>query len=798
MNNHIFNKPAILLVCFLLNSSIYTDAQIYHQITNVSGTQVIGGENITITGINFPSSNTYCGAGPHYIGNTAGNNTTTGYGFSFSTPVEKIRFRITGTDVYEIFTLLVNNSFFYVLPSHLSPYGGTCNCPYSWILNAGRITVPATVGSVANIGFQIDISGLTMPGGISSVQIFDSVVSAGSVFSLYYLIDTAFTIRPFNDTLKCPGDSLKISYDVTHRLLAGNVFTAQLSDDNGYFPFPINIGILPSDTSGTINCYIPPSTPIGQGYRVRVISSSPSDTTIDNGKNIRISPFPDSINLSSNSPVCAADTIKFYASSTTSGTTYSWTGPGFNSTFQNPIIINATQTAAGDYIVTYSNYGCKIRDTITVALKPKPAKPVASSNTPVCPATNLYLSGSALANGVTRNWSGPGGFYATSQNANKNNITYSDAGSYIVTDTLNGCIAKDTEVVSVMITTPTPVASSNNPICLGGIINFTANNIAGANYNWTGPNNFFSIVQNAQRTNVTTTDAGTYYVTAKLNGCVSLPGNVTVSTIQGPTVSVYASPKDTICAGTNAALVSIPFGIGAQGATYEWYKNGTTTGITTGNYIVPNVNNGDIFYVQMLATGSVCTSPVQSNNVIITVLPATPPPAATITANPGTDIWPGLNVNFSISNLVNGGNNAGYQWMRNSKNITGATANKWSTTDLKDGDSICLMVTSSNQCAIPKNALSNCLGMKVPTNINPLNLPKGDLYFYPNPNNGNFTIVANGPGTLYICNMQGQEISSYKISGTSAHLNLQLQTGIYFGKFVTVKGNTVVQSIIVQ
>ena len=61
---------------------------------------------------------------------------------------------------------------------------------------------------------------------------------------------------------------------------------------------------------------------------------------------------------SSNSPVCAGQTINLTASSV-SGATYIWTGPnGFYSTNQNPSIPNAAANHSGDYCVRVYVAGC--------------------------------------------------------------------------------------------------------------------------------------------------------------------------------------------------------------------------------------------------------------------------------------------------------------------------------------------------------------------------------------------------------------------------------------------------------
>ncbi|MDR0829957.1 MAG: immunoglobulin domain-containing protein [Prevotellaceae bacterium] len=58
----------------------------------------------------------------------------------------------------------------------------------------------------------------------------------------------------------------------------------------------------------------------------------------------------------------------------------------------------------------------------------------------------------------------------------------------------------------------TPPASNNGPLCVGDTLQLTAqtSNVAGAVYNWTGPNGFTSNLQNPTINSVTTASAGVY------------------------------------------------------------------------------------------------------------------------------------------------------------------------------------------------------------------------------------------------------------------------------------------------
>ena len=69
---------------------------------------------------------------------------------------------------------------------------------------------------------------------------------------------------------------------------AANEVIAQLSDANGSFENPVELGRITTNTSGTINGVIPASVAEGNGYRVRVVSTNYPMTSADNGTNIVI------------------------------------------------------------------------------------------------------------------------------------------------------------------------------------------------------------------------------------------------------------------------------------------------------------------------------------------------------------------------------------------------------------------------------------------------------------------------------------------------------------------------------
>jgi hypothetical protein len=87
----------------------------------------------------------------------------------------------------------------------------------------------------------------------------------------------------------CPGATVNVPYTITGTFVAGNIFTAQLSDAAGSFAAPTSIGTLTSVAAGTIAATIPGAQALGAAYRIRVVSSDPIVTGSDNGANIAIS-----------------------------------------------------------------------------------------------------------------------------------------------------------------------------------------------------------------------------------------------------------------------------------------------------------------------------------------------------------------------------------------------------------------------------------------------------------------------------------------------------------------------------
>ena len=95
--------------------------------------------------------------------------------------------------------------------------------------------------------------------GIKEFGVQDNIVNIGNI-----------------PTSWCKNTTFNIPYTATGTYTAGNIFTAQLSNTTGSFSSPTTLGTLTATSSGTIVGTIPNTVVLGNGYLIRVISSTPS------------------------------------------------------------------------------------------------------------------------------------------------------------------------------------------------------------------------------------------------------------------------------------------------------------------------------------------------------------------------------------------------------------------------------------------------------------------------------------------------------------------------------------------
>jgi hypothetical protein len=600
----------------------------------------------------------------------------------------------------------------------------------------------------------------------------DSVVVRCVDTTIINLVDNSF----------CAGQAISVPYtvNIANYFNSGNIFSVELSDASGNFTNPTVIGSLTSNISGNIPCIIP-ATANGSGYRIRITSNSPSYTSPAQGPRINIVQ-PPTITVTSNSPICEGIDLDLLAT-TTSTVAYFWSGPdGFYDNTSNPIIPSATLLKSGDYISTVVMGPCTVYDTVSVVVNPIPY-PIAGSNSPVCPGTLFQLNATSFT-GASYSWSGPGSFASNIANPSWANAVYSDAGTYEVTATLNGCSATAQTNVLVQITTATPVAGiMNNPTCEGFPLNLTATCATpGVTYNWTGPTGFTSTTQNPVNPALISYNNGDFIVKATVNGCVSLPDTVNIQVLPKPYLGNYASPNDTVCEGTVVTFVTVPMN-GVVNPVFQWFKNNIPVPGATNLTLIAPYATGDTFYCRTFCQNQCGDNlTLYSNKVGMTVMPIVNNLSITLSSEPAQPL-PGNPVTFHAT-TVSGGYNPQYQWKKNGNDIFGAISAIYNANNLAPYDKITCCVITSDPCANPTTACSDAMVVNFPTSVGEVG--NDDIFqLYPNPNDGSFKLKMQNIQckSIDVVNAAGQVV--YKIKTEAQQeayfisLPGQLPSGVY-------------------
>ncbi|UPK67184.1 T9SS type A sorting domain-containing protein [Chitinophaga filiformis] len=249
---------------------------------------------------------------------------------------------------------------------------------------------------------------------------------------------------------------------------------------------------------------------------------------------------------------CNVTSVSLMASSTTSGTTFTWAGKGAG---QNPISV----TAPGKYYVTATTTsGCSTIDSVTVIQDiVKPNLSIATPQVLTCNTTSVNLTASSTTANTTFTWTGNA--------AGQNPISVSTAGKYYVTATsANGCSKQDSVTVAQDIVKPNlSIATPQVLTCNTTSVNLTASSTtANTTFTWTG---------NAAGQNpISVSAAGKYYVTAtSANGCTKQDSVTVTQDIVKPNLSI-TTPQVLTCTTTS---VNLNASSTTANTTFTWTGN---------------------------------------------------------------------------------------------------------------------------------------------------------------------------------------------------------------------------------
>lgn len=586
----------------------------------------------------------------------------------------------------------------------------------------------------------------------------------------------------------CAGSAVSVPYTISGIYNAINVFTVQLSNASGSFASPVNIGTFAGTTGGTINATIPLGTPAGNGYRIRVVSSSPVVVAPNNGTNIVIA--------GSSSITTVTDTV------CSNNLPYVW--HGISVTMGGTAVASDTITNLG---------GCDSILLLDLVVKTAPATVIVHDT--IC-SNDLPL----LWNGIT---------VVAPPTGNTATATYTTTAANLCDSLVNlQLFIRDTAAIIVQKTycrnmlpavwngITIPATANSNPnyatystINGGGCdsivkLALTVNEVYAVSVNDTTCSNAFPFIWNgisvAAPSSGNTTTA--VFNTQSVHLCDSIVtlhlyvkhasahtvdstvcsnqmpvtwNNIIVAS-GGPNAAVFTTPNSVNCdsvvtlnltvhntsAYTQAITIcnnqlpytwngiSVPAG-GIGVATYTTDNALNCDSVVTLNLTVNNtsaftehitvcaselpytwnsivVNAGGSNAATYITDNAVnCDSVVTLDlNVISTILPT-----INITVFPGSTVPVGTPATFTAS-VTNGGTSPVLQWKKNGINV-GTNSATYTDFNIDSADVITCVVTSSIPCAFPNNVTSNAITMIVitppPPCLVPVTLISTDIQF---------------------------------------------------------------------
>ena len=268
-----------------------------------------------------------------------------------------------------------------------------------------------------------------------------------------------------------------------------------------------------------------------------------------------------------------------------------------------------------------------------------------------------------------------------------NSTNPSHTGIYAVQVKSGSCTsqisnAENVTVYSISSPNATNGSSQATPACEGESAQLEVPYMVDATYEWHGPNGFTSTQYDPVITNLTSDNAGTYYVVVQLSdGCATVISTNTTLFVQATPPPAAVESSVVVCEGSDLILTANPVGVPPNAnLNFEWfYQNGTSIGTTADpNFTVPNIDAASAgeYYVVMTVGNCVAdASAMITVEIINTDIPnagndltvcglgnadltATMPSVGTgqWTSTTGATIDDITNVNSSVSNMTAGNN----------------------------------------------------------------------------------------------------------------------------------------------
>lgn len=458
------------------------------------------------------------------------------------------------------------------------------------------------------------------PNGTTTYYVTDQYSCIADTFHVNVIIPTIdATLTTLNPL--CAGSAFALPFATTGFFRAGNIFTAQLSDASGSFASPVNIGSVAATSSSSINVVIPPATPDGNGYRIRIVASTPGLTGLGEVNPFTVVSAAPATLISDDDAddvICAGDAVSFTASG---ASTYQFfvngvpQGPASAvSTFNTAALTNGQQVT----VTGINACGSTPSSPVTFTVNPLPVAVLSSSDVDntICQGTSVTFTAAGgdtyefFVNNISQGTPAATTTFASSSLVN---------GDVVKVAATNSC-GTDPESIAVTVhALPAAPVAGDEAACFSSSV--PSLSASGTNIVWYSDLLLTTQVAtgNSFSTGNTASGSYTYYATqTDANGCTGPADAATLVINSLPAAPVAGD--EAVC--LNASVPSLT----ASGTNIVWYSNSSLTAQVAGgnSFSTGNTAAGTYTYYLTQTDANGCTGPADNATLTIYALPAAP------------------------------------------------------------------------------------------------------------------------------------------------------------------------------
>lgn len=503
-------------------------------------------------------------------------------------------------------------------------------------------------------------------------------------------------------------------------------------------------------------------TPAQNNNRYRCVYTGQCNTTNTAVAVLTVQTAPAIGSQPANASICAGANATFTVTATGTSLVYQWQLSTDGGSNYNNIsgAQNASYTVTGATLAQNNyRYRCIVSGACTPAITSNAAvlsvsDAVAISNQPadvtICSGNNTSFTVAATGSIVSYQWqlsTDGGGSFNNITGANTATLSLNNVNASLTNYRYRCVITGGCNTVTstaATLTVQVPPSINTQPvsvnICSGTANTFSVNASGDVlTYQWQistdGGTNWVNVngaVNNQLLvSNVTTAQNNHRYRCIVSGACTpAVTSNAAVLNVTAPIV-INTQPSDAALCNTG----DIVFAVNASGTgnNFTWQRStdgGTSfstitnaPNATTYNVNVPGTNFNNYRY-RVIVSNNVCPD-VISNAALLTVNPL---PVVTLSAAPYTRLFPGLQTTVTATVVPAGGS---IVWQRNGVTIPNTT------------NTVTVNVDNLGAYKATVTGVGGCVGESITLNI--LDSATSRIFFYPNPNQGQFQVRYNNP-----------------------------------------------------